>query len=102
MLPTPIDNEHLRSTDVPTRSADWKEIVQFSHTFNGYEAHGSHAACAAIANARRHETLTDLRTCLFFEQRRWNHRGGFPDAVAMEYIRSLLDQIRDKVIGSGG
>jgi hypothetical protein len=97
MLCFPIDNDDLRLADVPPRSADWKDIVKFAHTFDGYSAHGSFEACGAIANQRSNATLTDLRTCLFFEQRRWNHYGREPDADTMEYIRSLLDQIRSKL-----
>ena len=36
-------------------------------------------AGAKIANERRDSTLTDLRTCLFFECRRWRHYGDDPD-----------------------
>ncbi|HEX4146612.1 MAG TPA: hypothetical protein VHY91_24130 [Pirellulales bacterium] len=97
LFPNPIDNEQLRLADVPPRSAQWSEIVKRAHTFDGYKAHGSFAVCGTIANERRHETLTDLRTYLFFEQRRWNHFGRDPEAGAMEYIRSLLDQIKAKL-----
>jgi hypothetical protein len=96
-MPAAIDNEHLRLADVPLDSASWKEIARFAHTFNAYEILGSVAACGAIANARRNDTLTDLRTCLFFEQRRWNHIGCTPDEEAIGYIHSLLAQIRAKL-----
>lgn len=96
-IPEPIDNEHLRLEDVPAETADWRLIVKFAHTFNGYKAHGSFEACAVIANERRHDSLSDLRTCLFFEQRRYNHFGHPPDEKAMDYIRSLLSQIRAKL-----
>ena len=98
MLPKPIDNEDLRLSDVPSESADWHDIVRFAHTFNGYSVHGSFGACGEIANEHRNETLTDLRTCLFFEQRRWNHYGRPPDAEAMAYIKSLIEQIRGRLI----
>ena len=94
MWPEPIDNEHLRLSDVPEESADWASIQRFALRFDGYQAHGSFQKCAAIANKPRHDTLTDLRTCLFFEQRRWRHFGEHPDDKAMAYIRSLVEQIR--------
>ncbi|MDB5300421.1 MAG: hypothetical protein JWO87_2084 [Phycisphaerales bacterium] len=98
MLPEPIDNNRLSVTDVPDESADWQAISLFALTFNGYEANGSLENCAAIANERRNETLSDLRTCLFFEQRRWRHYGDEPDDKAMAYIRYLLEQIRGKLV----
>src|SRR5262245_31371071 len=69
----------------------------FSHTFDGDFEWGSRTKCAEVANAHRHNTLTELRTCLFFEQRRWNHFGDRPDAEAMTYIHGLIAAISKKV-----
>lgn len=89
--------ERLRLADIPPSDADWNTIQRFALTFNAYEFHGSSEKCEQIANARRAETLIELRTCLFFEQRRWRHFGEEPDAEAMHYIRGLLDKIRKAV-----
>ena len=81
----------------------------FALSFDGYEHHGSYARCADIANRweaaykknrSRPRSLDDLRTCLFFEQRRWRHFDAFPDTEAMRYIRSLLTEIRRLVRSS--
>ena len=82
---------------LPSASAGWEEIEEFALTFNGYKANGSFGACAEIANSHRHESLTNLQTFLFFEQRRWRHFGDEPDEEAMEYIRTLLTMIRNRV-----
>lgn len=42
-------------------------------------------------------SITELRTCLFFEQRRWRHYGFDPDEQAMEYILALVDRMREEV-----
>jgi hypothetical protein len=42
-------------------------------------------------------TLTDLRTCLFYEARRWKMEGKAPDMVSLRYIRALVYAIREKV-----
>jgi hypothetical protein len=91
-----IPNERLRAVKMPPQDADWHEIERFALTFDGYKHWGSER-CAEIANARQHGTLTDLRTCLFFEQRRWRHFGSAPDEENMAYIRSVLEQIRVRV-----
>ena len=91
---TVIQNDALKLSDIPPDDAEWKTIVPFAHTFNAYKAHGSFATVAKIANERRCENLTDLRTCLFFEQRRWRHFGTAPNAENMKYIRSLVNRIR--------
>lgn len=92
-----IPNDRLTRAMVPRSNATWSTIAEFALTFDGYEANGSFEKCAEIANARRHETLTDLRTCLFFEQRRWRHFGEEPDDDALRYLRSIVDSIRAMV-----
>jgi hypothetical protein len=75
----------------------------FALTFDGYGHYGSEAKCAEVANARRErysrrKPLSELRACLFYEQRRWRHFGYAPDCEAMRYIRLLLENIRLAVI----
>jgi hypothetical protein len=94
---TEISDADLRLIDIPSSDAELGEIGAFALTFNGYEHWGSFEKCAEIANAKRHDSLTDLRTCLFFEQRRWRHCGFEPDDAAMQEIRLLLEQIRGLV-----
>ena len=93
-----IDNGELRADDVPSADADWGSLWHFALTFNGYDFWVSTDKCAEIANTRKHDSLTELRTCLFFEQRRWRHFGETPDKKATAYIRKLVEQIRSRVV----
>ena len=97
MTYTYLPNSVLVASRLPGSATSWDEIQRFALTFNAYEHCGSFEACAAVANARKAESLSDLRTCLFFEQRRWRHSGEEPDTNAMKYINSVLEQIRDRV-----
>lgn len=105
MLPTAISNDELKPHHVPLADAAWKDIVRFAHTFNGYLEAGSLEAAGALANRYANAssnllatlTLEELRICLFFEQRRWNHYGGKPEGEDMNYIRTLVEQIRSRV-----
>lgn len=90
-------NHHLTLENIPGEDASWDEINLFAHWFDGYAASGSFDQCAAIARERRHDTLTELRTCLFFEARSWRHGGEDLDDQAMSYIRDVIRQIRAKV-----
>jgi hypothetical protein len=101
-----IANADLTEHDIPSPAAEWRQIGKFALTFNGYDSWGSFDKCAEIGNhwAKAHaerqalpDSLTDLRTCLFFEQRRWRHYGWEPDEQAMRYIRDLVEAIRGKV-----
>lgn len=93
-----ITNKDLRLSDVPQRLVIWNERIQeFALTFNGYEFHGGFDECKAIAEKRSPTTLTDYRTCLFFEQRRWRHYGSDPEGEDLRYLRWLLSGIRERV-----
>lgn len=88
---------NLRPKDLPSDDADVREITQFAHTFDGYARWGSFERCAEIANAPDHSTIDKLRTCLFFEARRWRHFGERPDEEAITYWRKLVSTIRTRI-----
>ena len=101
-----IANTELSESDLPSPDAGWREIGRFALSFNGYEAWGSFRKCADVADrwadavratATLPDSLTELRTCLFFEQRRWRHFGFDPDEEAMRYIGALVEEIRKRV-----
>ncbi len=92
-----IANSDLTPADIPPPDADWESVGEFALTFNGFHRWGSFKECARIANAELHESLDELRTCLFFEQRRWQHYGDEPDEEAMAYIRGVIEKIRAAV-----
>jgi hypothetical protein len=85
---------------------DWGTIQRLALSYNGYEASGSFGSCADIGNgmadrfAKEHKVegaTEDLRTALFFEQRRWRHYGDAPDEDSMVYIRALVDELRRRM-----
>lgn len=92
-----LANRDLSLADIPLPNAEWDVIGEFALTFGGYEHWGSFEKCADIANAQKDGTLSELRTCLFFEQRRWRHFMEDPDDEAMAYIRQVVEKIRSKV-----
>jgi hypothetical protein len=103
----PISNAQLIETDLPERRATWVKIQPFAISFDGYEHWGSFKKCREVADFgvslhRKHEpltqSLTDLRTCLFFESRRWKHLKKDPTKTGMNYIHSLVDAIRLRVL----
>jgi hypothetical protein len=94
-----ISDAELRVDSVPSDDAPLEELARFAHSFDGYAHWGGHAKCAEVANARDHSSLTHLRTCLFFEARRWRHFGEAPDAEAETYWRLLASKIR-QVVGA--
>jgi len=101
-----ISNKELKLEHLPAREAEWDNIALFALSFDAYKQYGSFEDYARVANDRLKafgidkslsKTLTDLRACLFFEQRRWHHFGRDPDEETMEYIHALLEAIREKI-----
>jgi hypothetical protein len=101
-----IPNTQLIESDIPSRRARWNKIEPFASSFNGYDHWGSFKKCREIAqfgvNTYRNQgsldqSLTDLRTCLFFEARRWKHFEKKPSKNGMDYIHALLEAIRLRV-----
>lgn len=95
-----ISNEALELAHIPPANAVWKELEQFALTLNGYEAIGQRLGDLANEHARAGtlpEDLTELRGCLFFEQRRWRQFDAPPEGKPMEHILRLLEAIRTAV-----
>ncbi|MFM7719478.1 MAG: hypothetical protein ACKO8G_08360 [Actinomycetota bacterium] len=105
---------------VPARGAPWRwEITEFALSYDGYVRFGPFGLLSACANAALERwrvdrtvpaTLHELRSFLFFEQRRWRHLEQGPAWFGVEprteptdddreYIEALLDRIR---VLSGG
>ena len=89
---------------VPGVRASWTAIERFALTFDGYACLGD--GCGGVANAAAERfsssgaVPTDLRTlrsCLFFEQRRYRHMDAVPTGQDLKYIRALVEAIRDQV-----
>jgi len=103
-----IENSELGRDEVPRLMDDWTTIFRFALSYDGYTHHADQ--CAHIANAAAHrysqegelpESPDELRTCLFFEQRRWHHFGATPDGEARRYFAALLEAIRAKAHAAG-
>src|SRR5687767_5865994 len=102
-----IPNDKLRAEDIPATDATWSEIFAFALTLDGYGALGGNGPCGKIANMTEQHflrtgalppdlDLTKIRSCLFFEQRRWHHFGDTPHDEARRYFMALLDAIRER------
>ena len=88
-----IPNSELSLQDLPPDDAPWGILAEFALTFQGPDIITS----GAIANDRIHDTLSNLRTCLSFEQRRYRHMGVEPTGAELIYMQSLIIKIRAKL-----
>lgn len=92
-----ILSKRLVAAELPSPDASIAALVDFAHTFDGYSFWRSTDRCADVANARDHSSIDTLRTCLFFEVRRWRHFGEDPDDEALTYWRELVELIRQRI-----
>ena len=89
---------------VPSEDAELSVIHNFALSFDGYSNNGDEVTgfdnCAAIANRAQQmwlenkvlpESLHDLRTCLFFEQRRHHWDG----PTGIDFERAMVRKIRE-------
>jgi len=107
-----IPNRQLTTQDLPVPHSCWSQISRFSWSYGSYVG-DSFSNCAETARkcekaystkqSLSHFPLADLRTALFFEQRRYHHFGWAPDDPQfgsnkeMDYIWNLIEAIRSKV-----
>jgi len=101
--PRKIATDDLTVADLPATDAPEDAYHAFALSFDGYRELGSIKRSGRIANQSLERwrqtrqlpnTTTELRGCLFFEQRRWHHFGYGFDQETMEYLRAVIDKIR--------
>src|SRR5437773_776562 len=111
-----IANANLTEANIPTLVNGWDDrLVRFALSFDGYEytanLPGNGAASRLSGFTRPVVTafaekgslpsslsLSDLRACFFWEERRVRHTMMWKiDAKQADYLRALLEAIRAKV-----
>jgi hypothetical protein len=94
---------------VPGPDASGSEISVFALTYNGYSRHGGMSGIGERMNrlaadfeqrGQLSDDLSELRTALFFEQRRAHHVEPYGPDWPTPYVLAVLDRIRDQTGGS--
>ena len=100
-----INNSDLRINQIPEITSEYGSIADFALTFDGYKWSDQVGAFAnktvgmyyADESSLKLLSLTELRACLFFEQRRYRHMDEEPENGDREYINALLAEIINRV-----
>jgi hypothetical protein len=104
-MPDEIHNTDLRLDQIPPIDSDYSAIAGFALSFNGYSRIKDIALFANKITDKFHEdhsiiaklTLSELRACLFYEQRRHRHFGEDPEGEDRDYINKLVVEITKRV-----
>ncbi len=89
----------------------WGVGDRFALTYDAYRRVGSFDQVARVANQARDafdvrgevpDTIDGVRSCLFFEQRRWRHfdKDPFADLATKVYLQALLSRLRELTGGT--
>lgn len=100
-----ISNEDLSLDDIPSGAIGDEALGYFAQSFDGPAIWGRQRGGQMANGWREHweasrqlpDTLTELRGCLFFEQRRRNAMSPEIDDEQLEYEGALLARLRDKL-----
>ncbi len=109
-----MTEKHPDRTAIPVPKADapwWPDVNEFALTFNAYERVGDFDTVAEMGNAAAKAFAEDgslprdvagLRTCLFFEQRRYRHLDVEPykNPEFRSYLTALPARIRELTGGT--
>ena len=100
-----IPNKDLVLEKIPNpedKSSDYQETWEkFALTMNGYEVCGDSDSCSDLANQvikePKNASLTELRSALFFLQRRhhWNEYSDPADKNIVHLLKFIRDKVRD-------
>jgi hypothetical protein len=104
-MPDEIHNIDIRLDQIPPIDSEYSQIAEFALTFDGYSRIKDIAIFANKITDKFHEdqsilsilTMTELRACLFFEQRRHRHFGEDPDGADRDYLNKLVVEITTRV-----
>jgi hypothetical protein len=95
-----VANGALTASGIPHRGDSWEAVSTFALSYDGYAYWDDVAALATRAMRRwiRDRTvptsIDEVRGCLFYEQRRWQHFGEDPTGRRALYVWVLLDALR--------
>lgn len=90
---------------VPTRDSSDQDLIEFAHTYNGYELHGGMEGLTMLFDVVRDQWMQTrrlpanidvLRACLFYAVRGHRHSGGYEPFGQDPFVAALIESIRGR------
>ena len=92
-----IPSEKLARDDVPVAKAQWREIIEFSATFDIQSELPQGTSVSGVDSVGPESSVSELRCALYVEWRRYNHFGHYPEDQVLQQARRVLAWIREKL-----
>jgi hypothetical protein len=92
-----IATRDLTLDRIPEAFCSWEAIVDFSRTFDPLAERIGSAAGNGIGSVAEYSTVAELRSALYGEYRRYNHRAEHPDSQVIKKAWRVLEWMRRDV-----
>ena len=92
-----ILSDDLTAADLPPPFADWRQIIEFSATYDIENESIEIQKMIGLASVGPGSSVSDLRCSLYCEWRRYNHFGRRPDESVVKLAWQAIEWLRVKV-----
>ena len=89
-----ISDADLKLSNIPAPLTEWHALCDFCLSMDGYSMFTKERQQQLMHRKCIPSTLTELRTALFLEQRRFRGTDTYPDENELVYLHALVEAIR--------
>jgi hypothetical protein len=93
-----ISDADLKLSNIPAPLTEWHALCDFCLSIDGYTTLTEEKQQRLMYRKYIPATLTELRTALFLEQRRFRGTDTYPDENELVYLHALVEAIRAHIV----
>jgi len=93
-----ISDADLKLCKIPPPLTEWHELCDFCLSIDGYATFTQEKQQQLMYRKYIPATLTELRTALFLEQRKFRGWDTYPEENDLTYLHALVEAIRAHIV----
>lgn len=93
-LPAPIASSEIKRSDIPEKFGNWSELIEFAATFDFRK---EEMKAKGIDSLTPESSISEMRSALFHEYRRYNHFGYRPTEEVFQKCIQVVERIRNEI-----
>jgi hypothetical protein len=93
-----ISDADLKLSDIPAPLTEWHALCDFCLSIDGYTTFTEEKQQKLMYRKCIPATLTELRTALFLEQRKFRGWDTYPEENDLTYLQALVEAIRAHIV----